>query len=704
MIPLSLKLKNFMCYESASLDFTKFESALIIGKINNNLDISNGAGKSSIFNAIEYALFNDFGDIKLDKIVRDGQQSCSVEFEFLLSDIKYKILRSRTAKGTSNVQLFESCNLDWKDLSGRRNSDVEDQIKKLIKINPKSFRNSTHFVQHDFSGITNSKTQERKNILKQVFDLSIYTKLEKLAKEKLSGLQKESIKLTTLLEANQDPESVLNKLQINLEALQESLKPNEKELIELDLKIENLVTEKNSLFEKIKIDSANLPILESKEKELNSKLINQKEQFNLQKAKLNDLTKEKNNLEQKLKEFKDPDLTLENKLENIKSEINLNLEKLRTHESNCRVLHNQIITLQNAANISECQTCLQIVPDAHSEKLQKDLASLLNDKSAQDEQVRLLSEKIKNDKQIEKRISELLNLQNADIKNINTINNNIINISLNINNIRDSLYNKKEIISSINKELEELILEKSKISINNINLNKDKYNILNINIKDNKEIKNNLINKISLINKDINIKETLINQTKEIIKQNKEISSKLNLLLEELKIYPLIVEAFSTTGIPSFIINNLLNEVQEKANLFCTKIKPGLQIQFILNKENSSGEEVDTLDIKYFYNGQEREYSQLSGAMKFNATFSIKLALSIIIQEVLETEIKFFLFDEIDSSLDKFSSNEFVNVVKELQKDYKILLITHGDSLKDKFNNKIIVEQNQSGFSTIIQN
>jgi DNA repair exonuclease SbcCD ATPase subunit len=704
MIPLSLKLKNFMCYESANLDFSKFESALIVGKINNNLDISNGAGKSSIFNAIEYALFNDFGDIKLDKIVRDGQQSCSVEFEFNLSGLNYKIVRGRTAKGTATVQLFEFCNSDWKDLSGRRNSDVEEQIKKLIKINSKSFRNSTHFVQHDFSGITNSKTQERKNILKQIFDLSIYTKLEKLAKEKLSTLQKESIKLNAVLEANQDPESSLEKLQLSLANVQINLQEPTKSLSEINEKIEQISIEKNSILEKIKLDSANLPVLESKLKELNLKLLNLQESLKSDNLKLNSLIQNKIKNEEKLTLIKEPTDKYEQDLKSLKLEIENDLKLLRNCDVNCQTIHNQIITLENALDISECQTCLQTVPTAHSEKIQKEYDSLVKLKSEETEKLNKISEKIKDKKINEKKLESLINSQNADIKNIYIINNDLSLINNNIINIKDSIKYKEDNILNINKEIEELILEKSKISLDNININKNKYNSLDVNLKNCKNTKNDLLFQIDSFNKELSKLETLIDQKKELINTNKEIRNKLSLLEEELNIYPLIVEAFSTTGIPSFIINNLLNEVQEKANLFCTKIKPGLQIQFILNKENSSGEEVDTLDIKYYYNGQEREYSQLSGAMKFNATFSIKLALSIIIQEVLETEIKFFLFDEIDSSLDKFSSNEFVNVVKELQNDYKILLITHGDSLKDKFTNKIIVEQNQSGFSTIIQN
>jgi len=705
MNPIYLEIKDFMCYGSAKLDFTKFESALIIGKINNNLDISNGAGKSSIFNAIEYCLFNDFGDIKLDRIVRDGQKSCSVEYCFELQNLFYKILRSRSAKGTSSVQVFESVDLNsWKDISGRRNSDTEDQIKKIIKINPKSFRNSTHFVQHDFSGITNSKPQERKNTLKQVFDLSIYTKLEKIAKEKLSNLNKENIKYSTLLESNGNPnlekENSLQKLKLLKQSFN-NINSNRKNM---SSELQELINKKINLENSIKQKSDNLPLLLAKEKQLKNyislletdinKLISNKNssinKLNSLKIDLSKINPIDNELEQKLNKEKELFFRLSNKF-NLETK---NLEDLKIKAKQ----------FQSASHIDECETCFQVVSSDHSEILKNKIDTVNQSITQLESLLADLNVKIKESQLKQKELANSLNKQNADIKNTYTINNDINLINSNIENINNIISIKRKEFSNLTIELESIKSELDKKSLESVEeLKIELNNINNLILIKEKELLD-IQNKLELIKKDINILDNIVLQLEEKIKLNIEYSNKLKELENDLAIYPLIVEAFSSTGIPSFIINNLLNDVQEKANLFCNKIKPGLQIQFVLVKENSSGDEVDTLDIKYFYNGQEREYAQLSGAMKFNATFSIKLALSIIIQEILGVDIKFFLFDEIDSSLDKFSSNEFVNVIKELQKDYKILLITHGDSLKDKFNNKIIVEQNSNGYSTIIQN
>ena len=58
----------------------------------------------------------------------------------------------------------------------------------------------------------------------------------------------------------------------------------------------------------------------------------------------------------------------------------------------------------------------------------------------------------------------------------------------------------------------------------------------------------------------------------------------------------------------------------------------------------------------------------------------------------LGVDIKFLELDEVDASLDKACTETYTNVIKTLQKDFKVFVITHNDALKDKFNKAILVE------------
>ncbi len=58
MIPVNLKIKNFFSHKETEVDFTKFNAALLIGNVEGDYSISNGSGKSAIFEAVLWCLFN----------------------------------------------------------------------------------------------------------------------------------------------------------------------------------------------------------------------------------------------------------------------------------------------------------------------------------------------------------------------------------------------------------------------------------------------------------------------------------------------------------------------------------------------------------------------------------------------------------------------------------------------------------------------
>ena len=76
MIPLSLRLRNFMSYgeDVPPLDFTHFTTACLTG--------DNGHGKSTLLDAMTWALWGETRAKSLDDVVRLGQYDAEVEFVF----------------------------------------------------------------------------------------------------------------------------------------------------------------------------------------------------------------------------------------------------------------------------------------------------------------------------------------------------------------------------------------------------------------------------------------------------------------------------------------------------------------------------------------------------------------------------------------------------------------------------------------------
>ena len=173
MKPLRLYMENFMNHKKSEIDFSLFNAALIVGKNKDNARESNGIGKTSIFSAIEYALFGEVPTSVLEKIIRNGTEKCLVEFAFETELGKFKITRGRSRKGRSELRLHEWVNNDWQAISERGMPETNKKINELVKISHKAFSHSIKFGQNDLSGLASvDKPEKRKAILKEPLQLS----------------------------------------------------------------------------------------------------------------------------------------------------------------------------------------------------------------------------------------------------------------------------------------------------------------------------------------------------------------------------------------------------------------------------------------------------------------------------------------------------------------------------------------------------
>ena len=726
MKPNRLYIENFVCHERSYIDFDQFSSALIVGKVENNDLYSNGVGKTTIFKAIEYVLFNQ-SDVNLEKLVRDDTNSCTITFDFSVDNIEYRVSRTRTRKGATDLSLYQRTTNDglekevyhyqmgtpdntspvtdekfWKNISGRRAIDTEKALNDLIKTNFKSFRSTIHFLQHDFTGLTTATPEKRKGILKDALGLLIYTKLEKLVKEKSSSISKDIDKNKILIDNLGDPDADLLILSTQLSEI-------DKELTSSNLLLDQVV---------IDLSNANLNL-----NELTNSHSNLEDKFSTLLSKEKILLAEKSRLEISVKEYTSKTNNISKFAKDLINEItSLKTEQsklIQLDYSQIDILNEQIsllkekttentVAIQNATkeleelkipipNQNICKDCRQPITEKHKkeckEKIAKEISSLQDKIKEYKENIASFNKEILANQQIINGLS----LSKQQLEGIN------IKISLKNKEVLDKKathteYNSllKKFSGELNlksKEIEEIAKELKSSSI-------DEAAKIKLKIED---VKQNIV---ALLEQETSLRKylTTLSANKAITQHNidqklvdklKQSELKKNLLELEntYSIYPTVIQAFSSTGIPNLIIQNVLDDLQIEANNLLTQLKPGLQLSFFIEKTKGDGTEADTLDIKYHINGKERYYEQLSGAMKLAVTFSLKLGLSFLLQKMIGTDIKFLLLDEIDQSLDKASVDAFADIVKFFQKDFTILIITHNDRLKDKFSHAILVEQ-----------
>ena len=178
MIPLRIRLKNFMCYrEPSPLDLTGIHLACLAG--------DNGHGKSALLDAMTWALWGRARARSEDELVTLGQKDMEVEFEFMLGDAHYRVLRKRQlgrlSKGAIEFQVEDKG--EFRPFTGATQRETQARINEVLRMDYDTFINSALLLQGRADEFTVKAPAERKRILAEILGLSIYDEYEQRAKE-----------------------------------------------------------------------------------------------------------------------------------------------------------------------------------------------------------------------------------------------------------------------------------------------------------------------------------------------------------------------------------------------------------------------------------------------------------------------------------------------------------------------------------------
>jgi len=733
LIPLRLYISNFMCHSDSYIDFTKFDSALIIGKIGDNDLYSNGVGKTVIFRAIEYVLFNQAGS-NLEKVIRDDTNSCKVVLDFEIDNKEYRLSRSRNRKGVADFSLYmrndiisdeayhvvkgdicipitdtQLLSKYWKDIGGSRASDTDKELQKLIRCSYASFRSALHFMQNDFTGLATATASKRKAILREALTLLVYSKLEKIAKDRSkvisASISKNQILIDNLGDPNKDIISLneeLKRVGLEINDLELLMKDSDKDLSQAEDTLSEF-KEKKSVLE------SKLSDLLSRKKSVTSEMANLSTLISEYKQKRKVIAASAKDLVDKLKNLEDErDLLLEIDSSNYEDLIKEFDDIKELISKNNMLIQNNLLKIEELKvpmpDDSVCRHCRQPLTDEHK-KLCK--------RSIRDELLQCEEQIIKLKGVVSKLNSDASKVQ-ANIKKIDTARKRIDVLDVKISSTKKEIDDKKtthiEYSDLVNKFSSELLLKTNDLQeVDSLLEASSAGELLSLDLKINEATKVLEEKKVAAFS--FNKKKTHLNSNKAVLihsidQKNKDLNSlkKLNKEVKELKkkneIYPTVIQSFSPTGIPNLITQNVLDELQDKANELLDQLKPGLQLSFSVEKTKGDGNQEDTLEIEYFFNGKPRDYDLISGAMQLSVLFSLKLGLSFLLKEKTGFNVNFLLLDEIDQSLDKAGIDAFADIVKFFQDKFKILIITHNDRLKDKFSRAVLVEQDINMIST----
>ncbi len=200
MIPLRLRLSGFLSYQDEQvIDFSSSTIWVLAG--------GNGSGKSSVFDALTYALFGHHrgGASNHGELINKYAASSLVEFDFQLGEEVYRA--KRTMKRGADGSLSGSTQQLSRRTAGERFDPIEGTgnksgftawVAENVGLNYETFTSSVLLLQGQAEKLLDSQPKHRAELLGQLVDLERYRKLHDRANDAKNKLKNrlEAVSLT----------------------------------------------------------------------------------------------------------------------------------------------------------------------------------------------------------------------------------------------------------------------------------------------------------------------------------------------------------------------------------------------------------------------------------------------------------------------------------------------------------------------------
>jgi len=391
----TIKWKNFLSTgnQFTEVELTKEKSTVIVG--------ANGAGKSTILDALTFALFGKpFRKINKPQLLNSINQSdCVVELEFDVGKNKYKVVRGiKPAK----FEIYQN------GVALDENASVVDQQKHfeqtILKMNYKSFTQIVVLGSSTFVPFMRLPLAARREIIEDILDIQIFSTMNVNLKEKVKVTNDE-----------------LKDHEYKLSLIKEKIDMQKQFMLDIDKKNKEDIQEKEKRKETLLCEALNYE----------TEIISNNETINEKTIAVSDTSKVKATI---------------SKVDSIKNKITTKQKSYNKEK---------VFFQQN----DSCPTCGQSIEEhfkqekitllsdklAEVEKAMSDLGQQLSDLRSQEDTFILLIDEINE-----------LNLKNRQLKNdINSLHRRIEELDDDIRKLRDSDVNQREqfsILKSLNED------------------------------------------------------------------------------------------------------------------------------------------------------------------------------------------------------------------------------------------------------------
>ncbi|MEM4195300.1 MAG: SMC family ATPase [Candidatus Anstonellales archaeon] len=435
---LSVRLVNWTSHTDTVLEFEKGAN-LLVGVM--------GSGKSSVFDAVSFALFGSFPalesrKLKLEDIIRFGESRARVELTFLWKDKKYSIIRE-IEKSKTDARVYEDGRLVEKGQTA-----VTSYVENLLSVDYDLFTRAIYSEQNNISYFLNLAPAKRREEIDRLLGLDRFERAARGATVVFNMLKKDLDREKTILkekdeselrECLKEAESELEEIKGELEKEMEELEKTEKILgvrkkdyeemekkrkahAEISSKISSLKGVISALREYEKIKMPNVEELRKRMEETKSKILALREKKSKIQKELNAMQKKAGEIEEKQKrreEILKKISEMEKKIKSLSSgktreKIEKGLEEDKAKLMECRerifFLNKKIEEAQASIKTIKgkdiCPVCLTKLDEKKQRQIEKEweekITRFKKEFSEENKKIAELSERIKeNEKTLE---------------------------------------------------------------------------------------------------------------------------------------------------------------------------------------------------------------------------------------------------------------------------------------------------------------
>ncbi len=220
----TIRWKNFLSTGNyfTEIRLDKNPSTLIIG--------SNGAGKSTILDALTFSLFGKpFRKINKPTLMNSiNSKECVVECEFDIGKKKYKIIRGIKP---NRFDIYENDKLINQNAA---NKDYQDVLEKqILKLNFKSFTQIVVLGSASFTPFMQLTAADRRTIIEDLLDIKIFSSMNIIVRQRLSTIKDE------IQTAKYEMDLLREKIMLQSKHIDELKKHNDKEIEKKKKEIES---------------------------------------------------------------------------------------------------------------------------------------------------------------------------------------------------------------------------------------------------------------------------------------------------------------------------------------------------------------------------------------------------------------------------------------------------------------------------------